>query len=94
MEQDLASRLKSKIEELISRYEALDRENVVIKGRLVQLETELTKKETKLNALEKQISDLRLKEVFLGTAADRTQAKRTLARLIKEIDACVSLLGE
>ena len=94
MEQDLASRLKSKIEELISRYEALDRENAVIKGRLVQLETELTKKETKLNALEKQISDLRLKEVFLGTAADRTQAKRTLARLIKEIDACVSLLGE
>lgn len=94
MENDLAIRLKSKVEELISRYETLDRENAVIKAKLDRVEAELTEKDNKITELEKQIKDLRLKEVFLGTAADRTQAKRTVSRLIKEIDACVSLLSE
>ena len=94
MENDLAIRLKSKVEELISRYETLDRENAVIKAKLDRVEAELTKKDNKITELEKQIKDLRLKEVFLGTAADRTQATRTVSRLIKEIDACVSLLSE
>ena len=94
MEQDLAIRLTSKVEELISRYETLDRENADIKARLLRYETEASKKDSKIKDLEKQISDLRLKEAFLGTAGDRTRAKRTVARLIKEIDACVSLLDE
>ena len=66
MENDLAIRLKSKVEELISRYETLDRENAVIKAKLDRVEAELTKKDNKITELEKQIKDLRLKEVFLG----------------------------
>ncbi|MBQ6300252.1 MAG: hypothetical protein IKH24_07770 [Bacteroidales bacterium] len=94
MGQDLATRLTAKVEELISRYETLDRENADIKARLARYEKEASKKDTRIKELEKQITDLRLKEAFLGTAGDRTQAKRTVARLIKEIDACVSLLNE
>ena len=94
MEQDLAIRLKSKVEELISRYEVLDRENREIKAMLSRYETEISKKDNKLKELEKQISDLRLKEAFLGTSGDRAQARRKVAGLIKEIDACVSLLNE
>ena len=94
MEQDLSIRLKSKVEELIARYETLDRENAGLKARVSRYETQLNKNESKIKELEKKINDLRLKEAFLGTAGDRTQAKRTVARLIKEIDECVSLLGE
>ncbi len=94
MEQDLATRLKSKIEELVSRYETLARENADLKTRLSRCEKELEKKETKLKDVEKQIDTLRLKEAFLGTTGDRTQARKKVARLIKEIDACVSLLNE
>ena len=78
MGQDLATRLKTKVETLIARSEALDRE----------------KKDKRIKELEKQIENLRLKEAFLGTSGDRMQARRKVARLIKEIDACVSLLGE
>ena len=49
MEQDLATRLKSRIEELVSRYETLDRENADLKARLSRCERELDKKDTKLN---------------------------------------------
>ena len=94
MEQDLANRPKIKVEELISRYETLHRENVGMRAALAKYEADNRKKDQKITELEKQIDNLRLKEAFLGTAADRAQAKRKVARLIKEIDACVGLLNE
>ena len=65
MENDLAIRLKSKVEELISRYETLDRENAVIKAKLDRVEAELTKKDNKITELEKQIKDLEEKQNLL-----------------------------
>ena len=94
MEKDLAIRLKTKVEELIARYETLDRENAALRASLEKLETDNQKKDLKIKELEKQIDNLRLKETFLGTSADRTQAKKKVARMIKEIDACVSLLND
>ena len=94
MGRDLATRLKSKVEELISRSETLDRENAALKARLSRYEKETEKKDKRITDLEKQIDNLRLKEAFLGTSGDRSQARRKVARLIREIDACVSLLGE
>lgn len=94
MRQDLATRLKTKVETLIARSEALDRDNAELKARLARCETENEKKDKRIKDLEKQIENLRLKEAFLGTSGDRMQARRKVARLIKEIDACVSLLGE
>ena len=94
MEQDLATRLKSKVEELVSRYETLDRENADLKARLSRCEKELEKNKTRNKELEKQTDILRLKEAFLGTSDDKAQARRKIARLIREIDACVNLLNE
>jgi chromosome segregation ATPase len=94
MGQDLATRLKTKVEELVARYETLARENADMKARLDRCEKAISKKDLKIKELEKKIENLRLKEAFLGTTGDRTQAKRKVAKLIKEIDACVSLLDE
>lgn len=94
MGQDLALRLKTKVEELVARYETLARDNADLKARLARCETDITKKDLKIKELEKQIENLRLKEAFLGTSGDRAQARRKVAKLIKEIDACVSLLDE
>ena len=94
MAQDLAARLKSKVEELIARCETLDRENDSLKASLARYEADNNKKDNRIKDLEKQIDNLRLKEAFLGSSVDRMQARRKVARLIKEIDACVSLLGE
>ena len=94
MEQDLANRLKTKVEELIARYESLALENAGLRESLAKCESDNHKKEQRVKELEKQIENLRLKDAFLGTATDRTQAKKKVARLIKEIDACVSLLND
>ena len=90
----MATRLKARIEVLLSRYETLDRENADIKARLARCEKELERKDNKIKELERQTDILRLKEAFLGTSDDRAQARRKIARLIKEIDACVNLLNE
>ena len=84
MGQDLALRLKTKVEELVARYETLARENADLKSRLARCETDITKKDLKIKELEKQIENLRLKEAFLGTSGDRAQARRKVAKLIKE----------
>ena len=94
MGQDLATRLKTKVEELVARYETLDRENLELKARLDRCEADISKKDQKIKELEKETENLRLKEAFLGTSGDRAQARRKVARLIKEIDACVSLLDD
>ena len=94
MEQDLANRLKTKVEELISRYESLAAENAGLRASLAKSESDNQTKEQRIKELEKKIDNLRLKDAFLGTSVDRTQAKKKVARLIKEIDACVSLLNE
>ena len=73
MEQDLANRLKTKVEELISRYESLASENAELRASLARYESDNHKKEQRVKELEKQIDNLRLKDAFLGTSVDRTQ---------------------
>ncbi len=93
MSEDVATRLKSKIEELISRYEAVRSENKELKERLEQAVAQNDTKTQKLNRLEKQIENLQLKKAFTDTSGDNTQAKRKVVSLIKEIDKCMELLN-
>ena len=54
MEQDLAVRLKSKVEELISRYESLATENAGLRASLAKCESDNQKKEQRIKELEKK----------------------------------------
>ncbi len=94
MAQDLATRLKSKVEELVARGESLAQENARMRESIDRLTVETEKKQLKIEELQKQIEQFRLKEAFLGTSGDRTQARRRIAGLIREIDACIGMLGE
>ena len=91
---EVTQRLGEKIEELISRYETLKKENASLRESLLRKDKQLQDKTKKLDELEKNIGDLRLKEAFLGLSADPAQAKKKVARLIKEIDSCIALLTE
>lgn len=94
MGEDLVIRLKSKIEELIARYESLKVENEELKARLAQSDAQLVTKTQKLNQLERQIGNLQLTEALKGSSGDSARAKRKVAALIKEIDKCIGLLND
>lgn len=94
MKEDLAVRLKAKVEALISRCETLDRENAELKIKLSRYEKSIVNKDNRIKELEKQTDNLQLKEAFLGTSGDRAQARRKIAGLIREIDECVGLLDD
>lgn len=89
---DVVKRLSLKIEELVSRYENLKLENESLKADIAVKDKQLKSTTEKLNNLDKEIGNLRLKEAFMGLSADPAQAKKKVARLIKEIDSCIALL--
>ena len=92
--ENISKRLSNKVEELISRYEASKAENAALKEELARKDRQLQSTTKKLNELETEIGNLRLKEAFLGLSADPAQAKKRVALLIKEIDSCIALLSD
>lgn len=94
MSEDVVSRLKSKVEELISRYETVRSENEELKARLEQVVAQNDIKTQKLNKLEQQIENLQLRKAFTDTSGDNTLAKRKVSSLIREIDKCMELLND
>lgn len=88
------SRLKSKIEELISRYEALKAENAELKEAADRYEKKIETKNNRIEELEKQLSKLQLKEAFLGVSVDTAKARKKVASLIEEIDSCIGMLSD
>lgn len=94
MDADVIYKLREKLSELISRYEKLEQENLRLSQRLSECELIIEEKEEKIKKQEQRISDLLLKEAFLGTSSDRKQAGRKVAAIIEEIDRCIALLSE
>ena len=93
MEEDLAIRLQDKIEQLVSRYEALKDENARMKAELEAKNLIIDNNNEKISNLEKQVGNLQLKEAIMGTSENRTKAGRRVAALIREIDECIGLLN-
>ena len=94
MEQDIAQRLKLKIDSLIALYEAQVLENERLRTRLESTARQLEEKTQKVNTLEKQLNNLQLTSAIVGDAAgSNAAAKRKVEKLMREIDRCIGLLG-
>lgn len=91
---DAVASLKKKIETLISRYESLKGENAQLREAVSKYEHKIEIRDNRITELEKQLNNLQLKEAFLGTSPDKAKAGKKVASLIKEIDACISMLSD
>lgn len=86
--------LRRKIEELISRYETVCRENSALSRELESYKTENKHKQDKIDELEERIDKLQLTEAFKTSATDVKEARRHIERLVREINKCIALLHE
>jgi len=94
MEQDnVAVRLRDKLKQLISRYEAAMKENAEMSAELASCREQLKNDKLKIEKLEEQLGNLQLKEAFMGAAEEKAKARRRVATLIREIDECIGLLN-
>ena len=94
MEESVAYRLEAKIRELISRYESLREENMLLQRKLESCCAELEQTTQTYKLLEKKINNLQLTEAFTGAGRDNAEAKKKVAALIKDIDRCMAMLGK
>lgn len=86
--------VKSSIEKLLARYEAVSAENAELKDRLAKAESQNKTYRDQIVELNNQIDSLTLKAAFTAgdSRTDNTKAKAKVDKLIKEIDKCISLM--
>lgn len=86
--------LKTGISTLLSRQEALERENAELSRRLSQILDESARQQQTIEQLKERIEKLQLDTAFSNASPDRTEARRQISRMMKQIDRCIALLDE
>lgn len=99
--QIVINRLKGHIESLISSYEVtlfekreLEQKLAATSEKLATTQQDLEKSKKTVKELGEKIDILQLANGFRGSAQDVKEAKQRIARLVREIDKCISLLND
>lgn len=92
--QIVVKRLKSQIEQIISKYESALSEKAILNDQLTACKVELETHKTKIKELEIKIDQLQLTNAFKASSEDVKDAKQKIGRLVKEIDKCISMLND
>jgi hypothetical protein len=87
------TKLKLKIEKLISAYELLKEENDNLLEQKASLNSLLKEKEQVLSALEKKYNQQQLAKAVMASSENVHDAKLKVSRIVREIDQCIALLN-
>ena len=87
-------RLKDRIERIISSYESAVFENRELKEKLAASQQELETNKKTIKELTEKLEILQLTNAFKGSSQDIKEAKQRIARIVREIDKCISLLND
>lgn len=91
----VVEKLKSHIEAIISKYELANSGYLSLQEELARTKKELELKESRVKELEQKIELMQLAEVFTTSSADDVkEAKKKIAKIVKEIDKCISMLND
>lgn len=92
--QIVISRLKGKIEHIISAYESAVFENNELRKQLQTSQQELETSKKTIKELKDKLELQQLTNAFRGSSQDIKEAKQRIARIVREIDKCISLLND
>lgn len=98
---EIAHEIASKVEKLISMYEAYKEENRAIRERLALAQEQLDAKKIKIKELENKIEiltdkveHLQLVDAVMLSGKEVGQSKKRVSDLIEEIDNCIAMLND
>jgi len=92
LQQDL-QRLEDKLQQLIQLQQNLHTENEKLQAALRKAEVEKTEWQQKTETAEQQLNVLKLNQENLNEA-DRKEMEKKINQYIREIDRCITQLGE
>lgn len=84
--------IRTDLKKLIAAYEKADSENRKLKAQLADSEKKMDAYKEQIIELNNQIDNLSLKAAFTSQSSDNSEAKAKIAKMIKEIDKCISLM--
>jgi C4-dicarboxylate-specific signal transduction histidine kinase len=93
MSQDQFLRVTDKVQQLLKKFELLQRENERTRKDLIDAHEKLDAQSKKIQALEQTIAALKTVSGNIDEANKKDIEKR-LNQYLKEIDRCISMLGE
>ena len=92
--QIVINKLKGHIEQIISKYELALSYNSSLKGQLDKITEELETKNNRIKELEQKVELMQLGDAFKASSEDVKEAKKKIARIVREIDKCISMLND
>lgn len=90
----VTNRLKNNIRKIISKYESVASDNIILKAELSACKSELETTKKNIKELEEKLEQIQLVKAFGASAQDAKEAKQKIGRLMKEIDKCISMLND
>jgi predicted nucleic acid-binding Zn-ribbon protein len=86
--------LNRKIDDLITKYNALKDETAELKNYNKILHETVNTKEAVISDLEIKVERIKLTGALLGEGENAIEAKKKITELVREIDKCVALLNK
>lgn len=94
MDGETIQKLKENIAILVSRYETLKVGNAEMSEKIAVYESRIAEQDKTIEELKEKLDNLQLTLAFGGTLPEKTEAKRKISHLMKEIDKCISMLND
>ena len=92
--QIIVGNLKTRIEQIISKYEVALSENISLKEQLHKALEEIEEKDEKIKTLEQKVEQMQLADAFSASTGDVKEAKKRIGKIVREIDKCISMLND
>jgi HJR/Mrr/RecB family endonuclease len=86
-------RIQDKLQQLLKQHSAIQKENNLLKQELQEARSSLTVFQKSTDELKQQVSILKSVSGEMNEA-DKKEFEKRLNTYIKEIDRCITLLGE
>lgn len=91
MQEEQLQRINNKVQQLLKRFDALQKENSRLKNTLETLQSEKTSCDEKMKELELRIEVLKATKSNMGEEEKKSLDKK-INQYVKEIDRCISSL--
>lgn len=91
---ELISQFEIKLKKLISENKSLKEDNNMLKSELESKHSDLIKDHHDFLVLQKKHEHLRIAKQIASTEEEKLEMKQKIAKLVREIDKCLSLLNE
>ena len=92
--EELINAFEKKLRKLISEYQSLQTQNNKLQAELAQKQESLINAHGEILELRKKNEHLSLANQLSGSGEGRTEAKKQIDRMVREIDQCLALLDE